>query len=98
MIKVLCIEFSIWMVENAPAAQVLGEYAHHDEAMSAIWKHQVQTRKHHAYLMFLRQPFLMRWQPNSTIFWGTLQNGVPRIYQEAMDSSASRRAFKLYKP
>lgn len=98
MIKVLSIEFSSWMVEGEQgAAQLLGEFAHQDEAVSAIWMHLVQTRRHHAYLLFKRQPLLLRWQPNPTVFWGTLQGGVPRMYQEVLDSSAAKRAFKLYK-
>ncbi len=97
MIRVLCIEFSAWMVEGAQGTQLLGEFTHQEEAVSAIWMHLVQTRQHHAYLLFQRQPLLMRWQPNPNIFWGTLQGGVPRIYQEPMDSSAAKRAFKLYK-
>ena len=97
MIKVLSIEFSYWMVEGAPAAEVLGEFAHQDEAVSAIWMHLVQKRQHHAYLLFKRQPLLRRWQPNPCAFWGTLQSGVPRLYQEQLDGSAAKRAFKLYK-
>jgi hypothetical protein len=98
MIKILSIEFSAWMVEGGHAAEVLGEFTHQEEAVSAIWKHLVQTRQHHAYLMFKRQPFLLRWQPETTVLWGTLQGGVPRIYHEQMDASAAKRAFKLYKP
>jgi len=97
VIKVLSIEFSTWMVEGAPGAKVLGEFAHQDEAVSAIWMHLVQKRQHHAYLLFKRQPLLRRWQPNPSIFWGTLQGGVPRLYQEQLDASAAKRAFKLYK-
>jgi len=97
MIKVLSIEFSAWMVDREHSAQSLGEFTHQDEAVSAIWMHLVQTRQHHAYLMFKRQPLLMRWQPSQTVFWGTLQGGVPRIYHEQLDSSAAKRAFKLYK-
>jgi hypothetical protein len=98
MIKVLCIEFSDWMVEEAAgAAKLLGEFTHQEEAISAIWMHLVQTRRHHAYLLFKRQPLLRRWQPSNTVYWGTLQGGVPRMYQESLDSSAAKRAFKLYK-
>lgn len=97
MIKVLSIEFSSWMVEDAAEAKVLGEFAHQDEAVSAIWMHLVQKRQHHAYLLFKRQPLLRRWQPDPAIFWGTLQGGVPRLYQEQLDASAAKRAFKLYK-
>lgn len=99
MIKVLSIEFSAWMVTGGGQGQaILGEFTHHEEAVSAIWMHLVQTRRHHAYLLFKRQPLLMRWVPNPTVFWGTLQGGVPRIYQEQMDASAAKQAFKLYKP
>ncbi|MFM8332712.1 MAG: hypothetical protein ACKN9T_13570 [Candidatus Methylumidiphilus sp.] len=97
MIKVISIEFSDWMVEGAQGVEELGMFAHHEEAVSAIWMHLVQTRRHHAYLLFKRQPLLLRWQPNHTVFWGTVQGGVPRMYQEPMDSSAAKRTFKLYK-
>ncbi len=97
MIKVLCIEFSAWMVEGAEEPQILGEFAHQDEAVSAIWMHLVQKRQHHAYVLFKRQPLLRRWQPIQSVFWGTLQGGVPRLYQEQLDSSAAKRTFKLYK-
>jgi len=86
------------MVEGAPEPTVLGQFEHQDEAVSAIWMHLVQQRQHHAYLLFKRQPILRRWQPNTTMFWGTLHGGVPRLYQEQLDASAAKRTFKLYKP
>ena len=97
MIKVLSIEFSGWMVEGDHSAQVLGEFNHQEEAVASIWQHLVHTRQHHAYLMFKRQPLLLRWQADPTVLWGTLQSGVPRIYHEQLDASAAKRAFKLYK-
>jgi len=98
MIKVLSIDFPAWMVEgDQHGARVLGEFTHQEEAVSAIWMHLVQTRQHHAYLLFKRQPLLMRWQPSQTVLWGTLLGGVPRIYHEQLDSSAAKRVFKLYK-
>jgi hypothetical protein len=98
MIKILTVEFATWMVEGAGNVKVIGEYATHDEAVSGIWMHLVQTRQHHAYLMFQRHPLLRRWQPLSSMFWGTLQNGVPRMYQEQLDPTSAKRAFKIYKP
>ncbi len=57
MIKVLCIEFSSWMVEGVNGTEVLGEFTHQDEAVSAIWMHLIQKRQHHAYILFKRHPF-----------------------------------------
>ncbi len=97
MIKVLAIEFSNWMVEGANNEEELGEFTHQDEAVSAIWQHLVQTKQHHAYLLFKRQPLLRRWQPLNVVYWGTLQGGLPKMYQEKLDSSAAKRTFRLYK-
>ncbi len=97
MIKVLAIEFPAWMVESVDSAEVLGEFNHQDEAVSAIWQHLVQTRQHHAYLFFKRQPLLRRWQPLNIVYWGTLQGGLPKMYQETLDTQEAKRTFKLYK-
>lgn len=98
MIKVLYIDFANWLVEAENTANLLGEYAHQDEAISAIWMHLVQRHQHCAYLIFKRQPVLRWWQVNPIVYWGTLQGGVPRMYQEKLDSSVVKRASKLYKP
>ncbi len=97
MIKVLAIEFPVWMVEGAEGTETLGEFAHRDDAVAAIWRHLVQKRQHHAYLLFKRHPLLRRWQPTNCVFWGTLQGGLPKIYQEELDSSMAKRVFKLYR-
>ena len=96
MIKVVSIEFSAWMVEGANNAEVLGEFPSQDEAVTAIWMHLVQNRQHRAYLMFERNTLLLKWFPPKAIVWGTLQDGLPRIYQEHMDRFSAKKAFKMY--
>lgn len=97
MIKVLAIDFATWMVDGSKNQHALGDFDHFDDVLSAIWMHIVQTRKHHAYLLFRRPILLPGWQLERTMFWGTLQGDVPKIHQEILDSSAAKRAAKLYK-
>ncbi len=97
MLKVLAIEFPEWMVEGAKGPEMLGEFAHQDDAVAAIWRHLVQTRQRHAYLLFKRHPLLRCWRLMPSVFWGTLQGGLPKMYQEELESSMAKRASRLYK-
>jgi hypothetical protein len=96
MIKVVSIKFSQWMKNSAEGAQVLGDFQAHDEAVTAIWTHLVQERQHCAYLL-LEHHWWWNWFPPRYIFWGAVQDGMPKIYQEQLDRFSAKRVLKMYK-
>lgn len=95
-IKVLTIDSSAWNADNIGEALILGEFKDENEAMTEIWRDLVQNRRHRAYLLFRSHRWLKVWQKPTTIVWGGLYKGMPRIYQEAMDRSAEKKAARLY--
>lgn len=94
-IKVLTIESSAWSSNNINHALTLGEFTDESEALTEIWRDLVEKRQQRAYLLFRTHRWVKSWQRPTTIVWGGLHNGMPRIYQEPMDESAGKKAAKM---
>ncbi|MFM8333827.1 MAG: hypothetical protein ACKN9T_19320 [Candidatus Methylumidiphilus sp.] len=95
-IKVVTVESSAWNADNINHALVLGEFADESEALTEIWRDLVEKREHRAYLIFRINRWVKFWQKPTSIVWGGLYHGVPRIYQEPMGVSAGKKAAKVY--
>lgn len=94
-IKVVTVESSAWNTDHISQALVLGEYTDESEAMTEIWRDLVQKRQHRAYLIFRRNRWIRFWQKPTSIVWGGLHQGMPRIYQEPIDSQGEKKATRL---
>lgn len=95
-IKVLTVESSEWNADTIHQASVLGEFSDESEAMTGIWRDLIEKRQHRAYLLFHSHRWVKFWRRPTSIVWGGLYKGMPRIYQEPLDVDAEKKASKVY--
>jgi hypothetical protein len=86
-IRVLSVEYSSWNTDNNQAL-LLGEFSDENEALTEIWRDLVQKKQHRAYLLCRRHRWIKSWRKPVSIVWGRLQDGLPKIYQEALDANS----------
>lgn len=94
-IKVLAIDSSAWDENNLAHTLTIGEFQNGSEALTGIWRDLVAQRKNRAYLLFRSSRWLKYWRTPTSIVWGGLYKGMPRIYQEAMNPFEEKKATKL---